>query len=192
MATARVLAERMTESPAQLRPARSFASRMSASSMRKPGNRRRRFSTASSSTSQPGEFISIVGQTGCGKSTLLRLVLAEEMPTRGQRAGGRQSARRSPIGVAATCRRNIRCSRITPFWRTSRSVWKSPKSASSAASRPLAARGASEFRAEAHRLSAPHRTARIRRRQISAPALRRHAAARGHRAGADHEAARFC
>src|SRR3984957_18168375 len=31
-----------------------------------------------------GEFISIVGQTGCGKSTLLRLVLAEEMPTRGQ------------------------------------------------------------------------------------------------------------
>ena len=32
----------------------------------------------------PGEFISIVGQTGCGKSTLLRLVLAEEMPTRGQ------------------------------------------------------------------------------------------------------------
>jgi NitT/TauT family transport system ATP-binding protein len=32
----------------------------------------------------PGEFVSIVGQTGCGKSTLLRLVLAEEMPTRGQ------------------------------------------------------------------------------------------------------------
>lgn len=32
----------------------------------------------------PGEFISIVGQTGCGKSTLLRLVLAEEMPTGGQ------------------------------------------------------------------------------------------------------------
>ena len=33
---------------------------------------------------EPGEFISIVGQTGCGKSTLLRLVLAEEMPTSGQ------------------------------------------------------------------------------------------------------------
>jgi NitT/TauT family transport system ATP-binding protein len=33
---------------------------------------------------QPGEFVSIVGQTGCGKSTLLRLVLAEEMPTGGQ------------------------------------------------------------------------------------------------------------
>ncbi len=33
---------------------------------------------------EPGEFISIVGQTGCGKSTLLRLVLAEEMPSSGQ------------------------------------------------------------------------------------------------------------
>jgi NitT/TauT family transport system ATP-binding protein len=31
-----------------------------------------------------GEFVSVVGQTGCGKSTLLRLVLAEEMPSRGQ------------------------------------------------------------------------------------------------------------
>jgi NitT/TauT family transport system ATP-binding protein len=31
-----------------------------------------------------GEFISVVGQTGCGKSTLLRLVLAEEMPSRGR------------------------------------------------------------------------------------------------------------
>jgi NitT/TauT family transport system ATP-binding protein len=31
-----------------------------------------------------GEFVSIVGQTGCGKSTLLRLVLAEEMPSRGR------------------------------------------------------------------------------------------------------------
>ena len=33
---------------------------------------------------EEGEFVSIVGQTGCGKSTLLRLVLAEEMPTRGE------------------------------------------------------------------------------------------------------------
>src|SRR5579872_1048770 len=30
-----------------------------------------------------GEFVSIVGQTGCGKSTLLRLILGEELPTRG-------------------------------------------------------------------------------------------------------------
>lgn len=33
---------------------------------------------------QCGEFISIVGQTGCGKSTLLRLILGEQMPTRGR------------------------------------------------------------------------------------------------------------
>jgi NitT/TauT family transport system ATP-binding protein len=33
---------------------------------------------------EPGEFVSIVGQTGCGKSTLLRLILAEEAPTRGR------------------------------------------------------------------------------------------------------------
>ena len=31
-----------------------------------------------------GEFISIVGASGCGKSTFLRLLLAQEMPTRGQ------------------------------------------------------------------------------------------------------------
>jgi NitT/TauT family transport system ATP-binding protein len=31
-----------------------------------------------------GEFISIVGASGCGKSTFLRLLLAQELPTRGQ------------------------------------------------------------------------------------------------------------
>ncbi len=31
-----------------------------------------------------GEFVSVVGQTGCGKSTLLRLILGEEMPSRGR------------------------------------------------------------------------------------------------------------
>src|SRR5579863_1071342 len=39
---------------------------------------------------EAGEFVSIVGQTGCGKSTLLRLILGEEMPTRGEvRVNGR-------------------------------------------------------------------------------------------------------
>ena len=33
---------------------------------------------------EPGEFVSIVGQTGCGKSTLLRLILGEQKPTRGR------------------------------------------------------------------------------------------------------------
>jgi NitT/TauT family transport system ATP-binding protein len=49
-----------------------------------PGKPPKRILNGVSLDVHPGEFISIVGQTGCGKSTLLRLVLAEEMPTRGQ------------------------------------------------------------------------------------------------------------
>ena len=49
-----------------------------------PGKPPKRILNGVSLDISPGEFISIVGQTGCGKSTLLRLVLAEEMPTRGQ------------------------------------------------------------------------------------------------------------
>src|SRR5258708_1985003 len=33
---------------------------------------------------EPGEFISVVGQTGCGKSTLLRLILGSEKPAGGK------------------------------------------------------------------------------------------------------------
>ena len=35
-------------------------------------------------TVEEGEFISIVGASGCGKSTFLRMLLAEELPTRGE------------------------------------------------------------------------------------------------------------
>jgi NitT/TauT family transport system ATP-binding protein len=49
-----------------------------------PGKPAKRILNGVSLDIQPGEFVSIVGQTGCGKSTLLRLVLAEEMPTSGQ------------------------------------------------------------------------------------------------------------
>ena len=34
-------------------------------------------------TTSPGTFCSVVGPSGCGKSTLFRMVLGEEMPTRG-------------------------------------------------------------------------------------------------------------
>jgi NitT/TauT family transport system ATP-binding protein len=34
-------------------------------------------------TTRPGTFCSVVGPSGCGKSTLFRMVLGEEMPTRG-------------------------------------------------------------------------------------------------------------
>jgi cell division transport system ATP-binding protein len=33
---------------------------------------------------EPGEFVSIVGQSGMGKTTLLRMLIAEERPTRGK------------------------------------------------------------------------------------------------------------
>ncbi len=33
---------------------------------------------------QPGEFVSIVGQSGTGKTTLAKMVIAEERPTKGQ------------------------------------------------------------------------------------------------------------
>lgn len=33
---------------------------------------------------QPGEFVSVCGQTGCGKSTMLRLILGSERPTSGR------------------------------------------------------------------------------------------------------------
>jgi NitT/TauT family transport system ATP-binding protein len=49
-----------------------------------PGKPAKRILNGVSLDIRAGEFVSIVGQTGCGKSTLLRLVLAEEMPTRGQ------------------------------------------------------------------------------------------------------------
>src|ERR1700683_3265028 len=49
-----------------------------------PGKLPKRILNGVSLDIRAGEFISIVGQTRCGKFTLLRLVLAEEMPTRGQ------------------------------------------------------------------------------------------------------------
>lgn len=37
---------------------------------------------------EPGEFVSIVGQSGAGKTTLARMLIAEERPTRGKIAIG--------------------------------------------------------------------------------------------------------
>ncbi|HQA63764.1 MAG TPA: ATP-binding cassette domain-containing protein, partial [bacterium] len=33
---------------------------------------------------EPGEFVSIVGQSGCGKTTIIRLLISEIKPDHGQ------------------------------------------------------------------------------------------------------------
>lgn len=33
---------------------------------------------------EPGEFVSVVGQSGCGKTTMAKLLIAEERPTKGR------------------------------------------------------------------------------------------------------------
>lgn len=54
-----------------------------------------------------GEFVFLVGPSGAGKSTLLRLLLREELPTRGQiLIGGRSVARLKPREIPAL-RRSI-------------------------------------------------------------------------------------
>ena len=52
--------------------------------LRKHVRRRRRPSTASTWTIEPGEFFSLLGPSGCGKTTTLRMIAGFEQPTAGQ------------------------------------------------------------------------------------------------------------
>ena len=59
-------------------------------------------STTSISTSEPGEFFSLLGPSGCGKTTTLRMIAGFEQPTAGQilprRRRPRRHAAASPAG----------------------------------------------------------------------------------------------
>ena len=84
MATARVLAERMPESPASAASNAIIRVEDVCVEYAQAKQPPKKVLNGVKLDIAAGEFISIVGQTGCGKSTLLRLVLAEEMPTSGQ------------------------------------------------------------------------------------------------------------
>jgi NitT/TauT family transport system ATP-binding protein len=83
VATARTILDEPS-APAGLKPPTIINIQDVAVEYGQPGKPPKRILNGVNLDIRPGEFISIVGQTGCGKSTLLRLVLAEEMPTRGQ------------------------------------------------------------------------------------------------------------
>jgi len=56
---------------------------------------------------EPGEFVSIVGQSGTGKTTLVRLLIAEERPTKGRITVGGWDISRIRESEIPTLRRQI-------------------------------------------------------------------------------------
>ena len=120
-----------------------------------------------------GAFVSLVGPSGCGKSTLLKVVADLMAPTRGSGHGRRRASAqpaprrphrpRVPAGEPDAVAQGRRQHR--------------PAARSGGQARRRAARGGNEHRRTDPR-GRPHRV----RDEVSAPALRRHAAAR--RAGA--------
>ncbi len=133
---------------------------------------------------EEGSFVCLLGQTGCGKSTLLRLVLGSERPMRGRilidgsehpqpdRSRGYVPQKYS-LFPDKTVLDNITFGpEVSEF-----SLLRPPDSGILPAPPRTARPGV--------RLSAADRPARMRRVQIPAPTLRRHAAACGDRPGAD-------
>ncbi len=118
-----------------------------------------------------GEFVAIVGPTGCGKSTTLNMITGLLQAHRGRSAGD------GPAGRPASIRASASCSRPTRCFRGARATTTSPPAR---CSRPVEIRR-SDAGADAA-VAAPRRPRQVRQ-ALPAPALGRHAQARG--AGAD-------
>jgi NitT/TauT family transport system ATP-binding protein len=84
VAAARMVVDKLADPPASLEAPALIRIQDVCVEYGQPGKPAKKILNGVNLDIRPGEFVSIVGQTGCGKSTLLRLVLAEEMPARGQ------------------------------------------------------------------------------------------------------------
>ncbi len=88
-----------------------------------------------------GEFLVLLGPSGCGKTTTLRMVAGFDRPQcrlHHHRAAPTSRCCRRGSATPAWCSRTTRCSRTSPWPRTSRSAWrcgKCPKPRSPSASR---------------------------------------------------------
>ena len=114
-----------------------------------------------------GEFVAVVGPTGCGKSTTLDLITGLARPARGDGA-----VWASPVdGIDRGHRLRLPGRRAVP-------VEDRPRQRDGGAALPRRAEG--RGRGPGPRLDAPRRPRRLRG-ALSAPAVRRHAQARGAR-----------
>ena len=123
-----------------------------------------------SSDVEPGEFVALLGPSGCGKSTLLRLVAGLEPPTVGHAAGGRRADQRPDP------------SRVVMFQDPTLYPWRT---VAANVSLGLEARGL--LRRQGRRVERRCELVGLTKfaTRLSAPAFRRHGAARvaGARAG---------
>ena len=130
-----------------------------------------------------GEFVVILGETGCGKSTLLRLILGQEFPT----AGAIEVDGKPVTSIDARCGYVPQKYSLFPDRTVLGNVMYGPENAKGrflARLRPSFFAYRRKLRTEAQAIPGAHGFASAGHEQVSAPALGRYAAARGHCAGA--------
>ena len=153
--------------------------------LRAAAARRSRRCATPISRSRKGEFVCLIGASGCGKSTLLRIVAGFEQPTARRGADVGQADRRA----RSRPRHGVPGLRAVPL--------ADACATTSASARPSRGRAEPRSRRPSTASSTWSACSKLRR-CLSAPALRRHEAARGdrpragqrRRAGADGRAVR--